>query len=284
MKAMAIIIGVLVVLASAVCAAETAGTSTTTTNPKVTLDAKDMPIDQALAEMAKQAGVQIVCDSGVKGTVTGRFESIELEKLLGVITKTNELAWQKVYIPQAQDDRKPTLEQIKARAEAISAMIGGPIAVVDPTTGKQKVFVEQDTTAPSVDPEKLGLKPVYLVTKQKTEAKPSTTAGNQDTAKRFESLQTERMALLASMTPEERINALQQEIIMMMNMDPTVRGQIMIDQMRARHDMPPELREKYHQMMHDTFRTLREQGQLPNDLHWQGGDHGNRGGHDRRGG
>ena len=96
-------------------------------------------------QLSKQSGIQIVCDKDVKGTVTGSFTSIELDKLVGTLTKSNNLSWQKVYLP-VQEDKKPTLDQVKARASAVSAVSGGSVVVVDPVTGKQKVFVEQDST------------------------------------------------------------------------------------------------------------------------------------------
>jgi len=266
-----IICGVLLVAASLGCGVIAAD------NPKVALDANEMPIDQAMADLAKQAGVQIVCDTGVKGSVTGRFQDIELEKLLSAITKSNGLAWQKLYIPPAKEDEKLSTEQIRARAEAIAALAAGTMVVVDAATGKEKVFVEQDAATPSVEPEKLGLTCIYLVSKPKAEPKPTLDKPvSGDTAKQFQSLQAQRVQLLAQMTPEERVAAMQSEMMLMMNMDPTVRGQMMADQMRARREMPQEMRDQYHQMMHDTFRSMRESGQIQGD--WRGrGDRGDRG-------
>jgi len=230
-------------------------------NPKVALDAKEMPIEQAMAELGKQAGVQIICDPGLKETVTGTFQSIELEKLLDTITKINNLKWQKLYLP-AQPDQKPTLEQIKARAEMIAALTGGSIIVVDPATGKQKVFVEQEPAAVSVSPDTLGRKPVYLISKPKPPAKepPQT---KQDPLARMQSLEAERMKLLAQMTPEQRVAAMQQEMLAMMQLDPATRQQMMIDQFKARNNMDPQLRDQYRDMMRETFRAMREQRLMP---------------------
>lgn len=261
---------VLLVLVSLTCAAAE--------SPKVSLDAKDMTIEQVMAELSTKAGVQIVCESGVKGTVTGQFQSIELDKLLNSITKSNNLTWRKLYLP-VPGEEKPRMEQIRARAEAVAALTGEPIVVCDPATGRQKVFVEQDPAAPSVDPEKLGLKAIYLIAKP-TALVTDSGKDSQDLTARANQLQNERMQLLTQMTPEQRAAAMQLEMMSMMQLDPTVRQQIMLDQMAARRNMDPQMRDAYQQMMRDTFRSMRDQGVLPDDGRWQGRD--GRGDGDRR--
>lgn len=227
-------------------------------NPKVKLDASETPIAQVMLDLGKQAGVQIVCDTDVKATVSGQFESIELEKLLDTITKLHNLKWQKIYITVTEDN-KPTLTQIKARAEAVAVVTGSPIVIYDPATGKQKVFIEQDPAAPSIAPDKLGLQPVYLVSVPKAEKKALSQA-DQDAATYFQSLQNERMKLMANMPSEQRVNAIQQEMQYMLNMDPQARQQMMLDQMNARRTMGDD----YQKVMRDTFRSMRDQGLMPN--------------------
>lgn len=242
---------------------------------KVALDAQDMPIAQAMANLSKQAGIQIICDTGVSGTVTGSFTSIELESLLDSITKANGLKWQKLYLPTPSEEQKPTLEQVKAQAAAVAAVSGGAMVVYDPATGKQKVFVEQPKDTPSVDPDKLGLKPVYLVSlPQAAQPAKKTTTAAADTD--YAALEQQRMNMLAGMTPDQRVQAMQQEMIQMLALDPSTRQQLMMDQMRARHEMDPQIREQLHQTMHDTFRSMRDQGMVP-DFHGRG----DRGGRDR---
>lgn len=271
------IAGVMLVLVSMGCAVFAADA------PKVNLDANNTPIDQAVADLAKQANVQIVCEPGIKGTVTGSFTSIELEKLLNAITKSNSLTWQKVYLPAPKDGEKPSIEQIRARAEAVAAVTSGTVVVVDPVTGKQKVFVEQDPAAPSVEPEKLGLKPVYLVTKPKAQdTSAQSKQGNQDVSKQYKAIESQRIQLLSQMTPEQRVAAMQQEAVALMSMTPEVRQQIMMDQMRARFNMDPQTRDQYRQAMHDTFDAMRRSGQFP-EGGWRGGDRGDRGGRGDRG-
>lgn len=230
-------------------------------NPKVKLNAQETPIAEAMLDLGKQAGVQIVCDTDVKASVSGQFESIELEKLLDTITKLNNLKWQKIYVTVPEDkDARPTLEQIKARAAAIAVVTGSPMVVFDPVTRKQKVFIEQDPAAPSISPEKLGLQPVYLISVPTAEKKALSQA-DKDAATYFQSLQDERMKLMANMNSEQRVTAIQQEMHYMMNMDPQARQQVMLDQFNARRTMGDD----YRQMMRDTFRSMRDQGMIPND-------------------
>lgn len=243
-------------------------------NPKVSMNAQSMPISELVSELSKQSGVQIVCDSEVKASVTARLDSIELEKVLDSITKPAELKWQKIYLPSS--DEKPTLEQIKARAQAVAAITAGTMVVYDPATGKQKVFVEQKADTPTVDPAKLGLTPVYLITKPKTETAAATQDGQADSAavQRFYDLQSERMQLMAQMSPDQRVWAMQQEMTSMLSLDNNTRQQMMMDRMRAMHDMDPQTRDMLHQSMRDTWRSMRDQGMVPEgDWHGRGRDH-----------
>ncbi|MCL5105061.1 MAG: hypothetical protein M1133_13230 [Armatimonadetes bacterium] len=268
MKTIAIT-GILLILLSLACMAAD--------NPKVTMDAKDTPFDQVLAELGKQAGVQIVCDSAVKGPITGHFESVDLEKLLDTLTKSRGLTWQKLYLP-GDSDQKPTLEQLRARTEAIAAISGGPIVICDPVTGKQKVYVEQTQAAQSVEPDKLGLKPVYLVAKPKSD-KLEKDKNDEDLGKQFQTLQQDRLKLLAKMTPEQRVAAMQQEMTSMMTLTPEMRQQVFLDQFKARQSMDPQMRDQYRQMMRDSYSALREQGLIPEGRGFggRGRNRGNRG-------
>jgi hypothetical protein len=265
MRAGAIVIGILALalLPCAVIAAD---------NPKVSLDTQGITLDQAISDLSEQCGKQILCDTGITGTISGHFSSIDLEKLLDAITSSNGLKWQKLYMPSKADE-KPTLEQVKARAEAIAAVTGDPVVVYDPATGKQKVFIVQDSASASIDPEKLGLKPVYLITKPSTETTDEKKDDKKGSLSRFTTLQNERAKLLAQMTPEERIEAFQQEMIYMLQLDPATRQQMMLAEMNAQHNMDPGMRDQYRQMMRETRRALRDQGLLPQG-NWGGRDNG----------
>lgn len=251
-------------LSMTICAAVAAET------PKITMDAQNMTLEEAMADAGKQSGVQILCDADAKGIVSGQFNSIELEKFLDAVTKSSGLSWQKLYLP-VQPDQKLTPQQIRARAAAVSAVLSGTIIVCDPATGKQKVFVEQDAAAPSVDPAKLGMTALYLVSKPNTEAADS----QKDTASKLQSLQNERLKLMAEMAPEQRVEAMQQEMLGMLYLDPQTRQQMMVDQMNARRNMDPQMREAYQDMMRESFRSMREQGLIPQDGR-QRGTWGNR--------
>lgn len=227
--------------------------------PKVNLDAQEMPIQEAMTDVSNQADVQIVCDSDVSASISGQFSSIELDKLLDVVARTHNLKWQKLYLP-VQPDQRLTTQQIKARAEAVAALTAGTVVVCDPATGKQKVFVEQDAATPSVEPAKLGLKPVYFISKPKVE---TADTGEEEAASRFQELQNERMKLLAEMDSEQRVAAMQDEMMAMIYLDPMTRQQMLTDQMNARRNMDPQMREAYQEIMRETFRSMREQGIAP---------------------
>lgn len=269
------VLGLGLILMSAACMAAD--------NPKVALDADSTPLDQVVTDLGKQAGVQIILDKDIKGTVSGRFASIELEKLLDSITKSADLKWQKLYLPVPKDDKtpKPTVEQIKARAAAVDAVSAGTIIVCDPVTGKQKVFVEQDPKAASVDPDKLGVKPIYLITKPKVEAK-ADDATAKENASKYKSLSNDRMKMLANMTPAEREAAMQDEMVQMMTMTPDNRQNYMSAQMNAIRNMNPDMQQQFFQTMRDTFTSMGNQGGFGGmgggNRGGNGGGRGNRGG------
>lgn len=268
-----IVVGIILLLAPFICAA--AGES-----PKVTLDAGDLPIEQAMVDVARQAGVQILCDPALKTTVTGHFTSIELDALMDSITKINDLKWQKLYLP-SQPDQPWTFDKVKARADAMASVSMGTVIMLDPSTGKQKVFVVQDPASPAVAPDKLGLKAYYIVYKPIVETKTAAKTGDaqQDALTRFKSIENERTKLLAQMTPSERIAALQQEMLSLLNLDPSLSRQIMQDQFMARNNLDQQSRDRYRALMHDTFHSMRDQGLITGD-----GPRGPRGGgEDRRG-
>lgn len=265
------LIGTMILLSLWSCAT-TAVTAATT--PVITLSAADMPMDKVMAEVGKQSGSQIVCDTDVKGAVNGNFSSMELEKFLDTITKLHKLKWQKVYL-QSKAEQKPTLAQLKARADAVSALTGGAFVIQDPVTGKQKVFVEQDSAKPSVDPDKLGLKPVYLVTstnakKPEPEAKPATNAATGE----FQELATERMRMMSAMSPDQRVAALQQDMLLMAQMDPANQQQMLLAQMNAQRNMDPVVRDAYRNAMRSAYHALRDQGLIPRNSGRGGGSRG----------
>ena len=160
---------------------------------------------------------------------------------MDTITKLNDLKWQKIYLP-VQEENKPTLEQVKARADAVTAVAGTAIVIYDPATGKQKVFIEQDPAAPSIAPDKLGLKPIYLVSKPKAEKKALASQMNSADAAYFKSIQDERMKLMANMTIRGTYRRYAAGNVLDDESGPADTPEIMVDQMNARQNMDPESR------------------------------------------
>lgn len=240
--------------------------------PKVTLDVKDAPIAQVMDDVGRQTGVKIICESGVKASITGGFTSIDLEKLLDTIAAMNNLKWQKLYLPIAKDNPL-TAEQIKARVSAVASVPGGTIVVCDAAAGKQRVYMEQDPSAPSVDPEKLGLTLVYFISNAKDEkAEPKAENGKDDSTStdssvlnKLQSLEKERIELLSKMSPSERMAAIQRETISLLQLDPAVRQQVFIDQIMAQRNMDPQTRDLYRRAMRDAIQTMRANGLIQNN-------------------
>ena len=232
----------------------------------VSLEAQDMPFDAAMGEIAKQAGVQIICDNNLKNPISGHFGSMELEELIGILTKMNKLTWQKLYLPVPDKDNPVSVDQIKHQIQAVSTMSGGTLVICD-SAGNQKVFVEQQSTNPTVDPAKLGLKLVYVVLKPTVETK-------NDAATKLKELEGERLKLLSQMSSKDRVDSLQSEMRYVMDLNQSDREQYMADQFSAMQGMMQDPR--YRQTWQDTMQSLRSQGLIPQ--RGRGGGFGGTGG------
>lgn len=251
MKRIIATVGLLIVSASATIAADA---------PKVSLQAQQMPIKDAMAQISKQAGVQVICETGVKGEITGSFSDMDLEKLLDMVTAGGKIAWRKVYLPTT-DDKKPTIEQIKSRVDSLRAIGDLPIAVYDPATKKETLYVSQEIDSVKITPESIGLKPVYLVSDVPVEqpvVKPAagTATGNladvkvdPKIEKQFRDRAMERIGMLNALPADQRAKLVQDEMIDMMKMDPSTLASLVKAQRDARNQMPQQLRDQYRQTM-----------------------------------
>lgn len=274
MRIFTVILALILASSIAYCAEPTSAS----TSPAVTLSAKDMPIDQVATELGKQTGIQISCDPAVKGSFNGSFSAMPLEKALDLVAKSGSLKWQKVFLAPPPAGQKVALTTIKSRCDAVAAMAGSTVVVFDPVTGKQRVFVEQDPASPAVDPAKLGLKPVYLVSKPVVvEIAKDAKAGS---SSQLQQLNEQRMKLMMQLPSDQRVSAMQQDMMLTAAMDPTARSQYVLDQMNARRNMSPEQRAAYDTAMGDAYNSLRQQGLISGRT--RGGPGGGGGG--RRGG
>lgn len=228
---------------------------------KVTIDAKDMALDQIVMKLSEQAGVQIILDTGVVGSFSGELSDIEIEKLLNLITDANNLKWQKLYAKPDEEGKIP-MSNVKAQVEAISILEDTPLVVFDPATGKKTVFarLEQKAVDSAVDPGKLGMKEFYFIFKPKdpvkVEEKPEESA-----AAKFGQLRQQQMELFMKMSPEEQKAAIEQEVACIMNMPTEDQVNLMKGFFGAARDMDPQMRDQFRRTMMDAIRSSHGRGQ-----------------------
>lgn len=235
------------------------GCAAFTESQKVTINASNTALDQAVATLSEQTGIQIILDADVKGTFTAELADIELEKALSLMVSANELKWQKLYA-KPDDEGKIPMTSIKAQIAAVSALQDTPLVVFDPTTGKQTVFVrvEQKTADTAVDPAKLGMKVFYFIFKPKAAvAEEKTETSADDAFTKFGQLRQQQMEIFMNLTPEQQKATMEQELSYLMNMPAADQMNLMRDFVGASREMDPQLREQFGRTMTELFRGLR---------------------------
>jgi len=160
------ILGVVCLLVSAVCAAEqpAPAPAAAPAPTKVSLQFEDVDAGQALMTLSQKAQVTILGDATVKGKVNCGLNDVTTEQALDTICKTNNLEWYKAYI-NTPPNEKPNAAKILALLDALKAL-GNSALICQGPAQQQTAFVpvaEPGTIdlAPMADT--LKLKPVYLV-------------------------------------------------------------------------------------------------------------------------
>ncbi len=254
-------------------------------SPKVSLQAEQTPVKDVMAEISKQVGLQIFCESDVQGAVSGSFAAMELEKFFDTVTAGGKLSWQKLYLP-VTPEKKPTLEDIKARIKAIKAIGERSIVVYDPKTKVQTAYVIGPVESSKIIPESLGMQTFYLISAVKTQA-PATKLADASApgqvepidpkvVEQFQSMQMERIGMLNALKPEQRAKLLQQEMVSEMSLDPTTRAAVMKAQFDARRSMTPEMQQQYRDSMREVMQSVRQMDPSIGNMRGPGG--GGRGG------
>jgi hypothetical protein len=116
-----------------------AGMAAADTPGKLTLDAKAMTLKDAAAEISRQSGAAIVVDPKATGAVTASLNGADLDQVLDVITKSNNLTWKKLQFAH-QSDSKATLDQLKAGILAIANMPFVGLSVEDRSAKSTALF------------------------------------------------------------------------------------------------------------------------------------------------
>jgi hypothetical protein len=242
----------------------------------VNLIASDMPIKDAVAQMAKQAGATIVLDPKATGSVSVSLSDTELANALDVVTKMNNLTWKKLQFAKPNDSTIK-LDQLKSAILALSSMPVMGLSVEDPASKTSAVFAKDLPESPETSnlrlPEGYSWSTVYVILFPEVVAETE----DVDKSKVTELVEAEakRTIDMASMSPQERQQIFASEMNAYMTLTPEARQSLMADRMRAMFNMDPQYSQQFRQDMRSAMHDLRSSGEMP--------DMGPRGGRGRGG-
>jgi hypothetical protein len=238
--------------------------------PLVTLQATDTPLAEVIKDLASQSKMTLWVEPGVQTKVTSTFNKQPLEGVLNSLTESNNLVWAKVAILQPENaklDPAPLFELVRAfRAVPSKEM------TVTLDQGAGTVLVSRGginagptTAAPAGQQRIIG----YALAKKSSGGGLPEGVSTEGTLGTYNATTQQRMELLQQMAPADRQKAMQDELLMQLNMSPEARMQMMMDRRAAWQNMPQDLR----QQLRDSMRQTRQQMGLPPGR----GNRGNRG-------
>lgn len=216
---------------------------------KVSLDAQNMPIKDAIAQLTQQSQETIVLDPKAEGNITISLTDVEISQALDVITKMNKLTWKKVSFALPEGDTAK-LEQVKSAILALATIPVTGLMVEDPATKQSTVMAKNlsafpDATAMKL-PEGYSWKTFYVVTPPIV-AVAKTTSGSKSQLAELTGEQAKTVQALAAMTPEERQQYYANEVIAEMSLTPEARQALIKDRRTAMHNLDPQFRDQMKQ-------------------------------------
>ncbi|MHB9036726.1 MAG: hypothetical protein ACYC64_08665 [Armatimonadota bacterium] len=241
----------------------------------VSLNVSDMPIKDAVAQIAQQSGASIVLDPKVTGSVTISLSDADLTKALDVVTKLNKLTWKKLQFAKPNDSTIK-LEQLKSAILALSSMPVLGLSVEDPASKTSAVFAKDLPGTPETSslhlPEGYSWTTVYVILSPEVVA--DADAGKSD-VKTLSEAEVKRTLEMAAMTPQERQQVFASEMNAYMALTPEARQSMMADRMRAMFNMDSQSGQQFREDMRNVMHDLRSSGEMP-DFGGRGGrNHGN---------
>ncbi|MGC8861349.1 MAG: hypothetical protein ACP5R5_01090 [Armatimonadota bacterium] len=193
---------------------ETASSTASSAEVKVSVEAKDFSVKEVLESVAKQSRQKLVLESTVSGTVTSMsLRDVTLEAALGAICKSAKLQWRKIYIaPDSKLLEQP--DRLAATVRLVSGLSFPDLVLADSSTNRRCAHFESKNAVASAEQsagKTLGLTRVYLITNDAAVAAKALAAEKEaktPTAEKFAQLSKDQMDMFVRMTPEEREQAL----------------------------------------------------------------------------
>lgn len=219
---------VLLVIAIALCVSVCGADGLSKVDPSATgaglvtvsVSAEGTAVADVLASLASQSRQKVLVESSVKGTVKTAIKDLSLESALTTVCKPLNLVWRRVYIdPKSELLDKP--DRFAATLRLLSGLSFPDLVVAGASTGKTGVHCEQPKGV-SDSQEKivsgLGLAPVYLVSNDAVVA--AREAEKDSPAARYRETAKKQMDDFIKMSPEEREQALLQNLDLMNDISP----------------------------------------------------------------
>lgn len=209
----------------------------------VTLDVTKADVRTVFQEIEKQAGVTIVADSAITGTVTANLQGIDADKAISIICRNKNAVVRKVYVSVRQvGSISPT--KLQEALDSLKVLEGTGFALVSTDTeGKAAtVFVKgmaMDTVQSSIMKKDSDYKLVYLISAQKdsspTSSKTSTTS--------YAEAEKARVNALSQLSPDQQRQELLQGMRNMLGAPAGVNRDAFLDAVRQFvNTLPPRER------------------------------------------
>ncbi|MGQ9456066.1 MAG: secretin and TonB N-terminal domain-containing protein [Armatimonadota bacterium] len=250
-----------IVSIACLCLLVSAAVATGSEQPKISIEAKDMPIKDLASELSKQTGTTIVVDPKVQGSVTLNLKDATLDQALDAVAKLKNVVWKKLQFAKPSDE-PVKLDQIKSAMIILASLPLVAFSAEDPVTKTVALAAKDLPAAPETSsvklPEGYSWVTVYVILGSEPSREQAATSTGTGPIK-FSNDIKERTLQLAKMTPDERRQILAAEIAAEMSLAPEIRRAILADRMKAMFGMDPKLRDQYREDMHAIFHQLREE-------------------------
>ncbi|MCE5314842.1 MAG: hypothetical protein ABFD49_05790 [Armatimonadota bacterium] len=236
-------------------------TSIAAAGGNVNLNANDIPIKEAVAQISQQTGALIVLDPKATGSVTVNLSEADLPNVLDVITKLNKLTWKKLQFAK-QSDSTIKLDQLKSAILALSSIPVAGLSVEDPESKTTAVFAKDLLQSPETSnlhlPDGYTWTTIYVILVPEVE---TADKDKKSTAAELAENEAKNTFELADMTPEERQQVYASMMNAYMNLTTEQRQAMMADQMRAVFNS--DYSQDYMHDMFSVMQTLRSSGEMP---------------------
>lgn len=195
----------------------------------VTLDVTAAPIADVLKQIAKATGETILVEKAVSGNVTVNIKDASAEKALSAVTKTLNIQWRKIYVPDgsvlASDG-----DALAAQMRTVLSVNFPDILITEAGSGGSFLHVQRQNAAKEflkTIPASAGFKKVYLVTDDEKAYKREVKDESKQKVAKYIADNRALLETFLKMTPEERAEVMKESINIASQMDPKMLAEMM---------------------------------------------------------